>query len=69
MENITLTIVLAVILVVVAVLFLGISYLITGKSSLKPGACGRAPNKNLKKDDACGTESTCDLCKKNDEKK
>lgn len=65
MNTIWLTIGLAFVVVLIAVAILGISWLLTGKLSLRPGACGRDPTK--KKDDAsCGNEQTCGLCKKDD---
>ena len=45
-----------------ALALIGIGYLITGKSRILPGACGRVPQK--KRDKGCGgNEMTCDLCK------
>ncbi len=65
MSTLFLTIALACAFVLGAMALLGISWLITGKSSLKPGACGRDPTK--KRDDkACG--KTCHLCEMPDEK-
>lgn len=47
---------------------LAIGWLITGRSRLQPGACGRDPTK--KRDDKdCGTGVRCDLCEKPGEKK
>jgi hypothetical protein len=67
MSELLVTLALAFGVVVVALAMLGISWLITGKSKLRPGACGRDPNK--KRDDECGTEADCQLCKKDDKKK
>ncbi|HRD55649.1 MAG TPA: hypothetical protein PLC42_04540 [Parachlamydiaceae bacterium] len=66
MENLISTLIAASVLILMALCLLAISYFITGKSRLKPGACGRAPFKN--KDGSCGTESSCELCKKPEEK-
>lgn len=66
MSTLLLTILIACVLVVLAIAGLCISWLLTGKSSLRPGACGRAPSR--KRDEHCGTDTTCSLCneKKND---
>jgi hypothetical protein len=62
-----LTIIIACIVVLLAMAILGISWLITGKLSLRPGACGRAPTKD--RDEHCGKDATCGLCGKNKDKK
>lgn len=62
MSTITLTIIIAFFLVILALAALGISWLLTGKSTLRPGACGRDPTKK-RDDETCGTETTCTLCK------
>jgi hypothetical protein len=67
MSDLGLTIIIASVLVVLAMAFLGISWLITGKLSLRPGACGRAPTKD--RDEHCGKDVTCGLCGKNEKKK
>jgi hypothetical protein len=51
----------------VAIGLLGIGWLLTGKSKIKPGACGRDPTKN--KDENCSeSKISCGLCKKKDDK-
>lgn len=60
MDNLILTLTIAFVLIAIALSLLGIGWLITGKSKIKPGACGRLPNKN--KDDSCGDKTLCDLC-------
>lgn len=68
MSTLLLTLGLTFIIVIIAIASLSISWLIKGKSSLKPGACGRAPNR--KKDSDCASDKTsCHLCKRTDEKK
>lgn len=68
MSTLLLTLGLAFIIVIIAIGFLAISWLVKGKSSLRPGACGRDPNK--KRDDTCDPEKTsCHLCKRLDEDK
>lgn len=60
MEPLITTIILASVLVTLAVLGLAIGYLITGKSKIQPGACGRDPTK--KKEKNCGEDVSCSLC-------
>ncbi len=69
MENLGFTLLIASFLILFSLCLLGISFFLTGKSRLKPGACGKVPTKNLPKDDSCGNTSTCELCKKPDNKK
>lgn len=69
MSTIVLTVMIAFIIVMVAVGLLAIGWLVTGKSKIKAGACGRDPNKN--KDETCSDDSnniSCGLCKKKDSK-
>lgn len=70
MSTLLLTLAIAFIIVIIAIGFLAIGWLITGKSSIRPGACGRDPTK--KQDSLeCGpeTKSSCHLCKRPDEEK
>ena len=67
MSSLAITLTLAFAVVVLALAMLGISRILTGKSSLRPGACGRDPNK--KRDDDCGKDADCQLCNKDDKKK
>lgn len=64
MSTILLTLTLAFIGVLCALALLGIGWLITGKSKIKAGACGRDPTKN--RDENCNESPTlsCGLCKK-----
>ena len=48
---------------------LAIGWLITGRSRLQPGACGRDPTKKRDDKEGCGTGVRCDLCEKPGEKK
>lgn len=66
MTNLLVTLAIAFAVILVAIALLGLSWLIKGKSSLRPGACGRDPTK--RRDDSCGTTS-CDLCETPKEKK
>jgi hypothetical protein len=52
--------------ILVAVAMLGVSWLITGKSSLKPGSCGRDPHKKRDSEE-CGKSASCGLCEKHDQ--
>lgn len=66
MDTLLATILVAFVVVTIGVGLLGISWLIKGKSSLRPGACGRDPTK--KKEKSCGTDegSSCGLCERKD---
>lgn len=65
--SILLTVFIAFVGVLIAVSLLSIGWLLTGKSKIKPGACGRDPTKIRNKD--CETSSnSCGLCEKKDEK-
>lgn len=59
---------LSVVVIAVAVGLLALGLLITGKSKIKPGACGRDPNKK-QDDEECGKKAECGLCKKELDKK
>ena len=63
MSSVLLTMLLASIVVLLAIASLGIGWLLTGKSKIQPGACGRNPR--LSKDKECGTRSSCSLCEHN----
>lgn len=52
---------LAAIILLFAILGIGISWVITGKSRVKLGTCGRDPTKK-KKD--CSEETSCSICEK-----
>lgn len=62
MSTLLTTLLIAFIIITLAIASLAIGWLITGKQKLKPGACGRDPNKA--KDDHCGSEVDCQLCAK-----
>lgn len=68
MSTLLMTLLFACVVVVIAIALLAIGWLITGKSRMQPGACGRAPGKKSKKE-GCGTESSCDLCDRSEEPK
>lgn len=63
MPTIILTVIIAFVIVMIAIGLLAISWLITGKCKIIPGACGRDPTKNRDKD--CGESNpSCILCEK-----
>lgn len=68
MENLTLTIFFAFIVISIALFALAIGWLFTGKSKIKGGMCGRRPDQT-KKSEECGKEISCQICEKDDEKK
>jgi len=67
MDQLIFTLIIAFIVILVALCLLGISWLITGKSKIRPGACGRTPSENRNKD--CGEKSSCELCEKPEDEK
>jgi hypothetical protein len=60
MSNLFLTLVIAFVLIVIAIACLATGWLITGKTKIERGSCGRDPTK--KKDANCETTQSCDLC-------
>ncbi len=66
MNTLLLTIIIAFIAVIVAIGLLGIGWLLTGKSKIQRGACGRDPTK--KREEECGTSTSCNLCEHPKEK-
>lgn len=58
MSNFYLTLVIAFVIIVLALACLAIGWLVTGKSKLQRGACGKDPTQ--KKTDDC--DSICHLC-------
>ncbi len=69
MSSLFATLVIAFIVVMIAIALLAIGWLVTGKSKMKPGACGRDPTKKNQQDDNCGTKVSCQLCEKPEERK
>lgn len=67
MSTLLLTLAIAFVIVVLAIGLMAIGWLITGRSRLQPGACGRDPNKKRSDKEGCGTSANCQLCEKNDE--
>ncbi len=58
MSNLFLTLIIAFVIIVLAIACLAIGWLITGKTRLQKGACGRDPTK--KQDESC--QSICEIC-------
>ena len=63
MSTLLFTIITAFVFISIALALLGISYLITGKLKIRPGACGKDPNQ-LKNENCDGKNISCGLCKK-----
>jgi hypothetical protein len=57
-SNLFLTLIIAFVIIVLAIASLAIGWLITGKTRLQKGACGRDPTK--KQDESC--QSICEIC-------
>lgn len=68
MSTLFLTLIIACVVCLIAVGLLGVSWLLTGKSSLRAGACGRDPTKKKSSGEGCGNNFSCDLCEKDDKK-
>lgn len=62
MSTLLLTLAIAFVIVVIAVGLLGIGWLVTGKSRMQPGACGRDPHKKRSDAEGCGSTAHCQLC-------
>lgn len=60
MSNLFLVLVLAFVFIVIAIACLAIGWLITGKTRLQRGACGRDPHQ--KRDESCDEAVSCNLC-------
>lgn len=65
MSTLLLTIAIACVIAVLAMALLGIGWLMTGRSKIYPGACGRDPTK--KREEGCGTGKSCSLCDRDEE--
>lgn len=68
MSQILTTILIAFALVILAIALMGIGWLITGKSKLRGGMCGRLPSKKSDGDTGCDTQTGCGICGKTDDK-
>lgn len=65
MSTLLTTIIIAFVFIFIALALLGISYFITGRLKIRPGACGKDPNQ-LKNENCDGKNISCGLCKKKD---
>jgi hypothetical protein len=59
-SNLFLTLVIAFIIIVIAIAALAIGWLITGRTKLQTGSCGRHPSQN--KDQNCNEIQSCNVC-------
>ena len=62
MSTLLLTLAIAFFIVAIAIALLGIGWLLTGKSKLQAGACGRDPTQKKDAGKGCGTNVSCQLC-------
>lgn len=60
MEKFFETLSFAIVLIILSMIFIAISLLLTGKSKVRKGMCGKNPNEKRNKD--CSNKSYCDLC-------
>ena len=67
MENFLTTAAIAFVLFLIALALLGVSWIVKGKLSIKPGACGQDPTRQ--KDGKCGKSISCILCEKSEKPK
>jgi len=68
MSTLMVTLLLTFVFMSVALALLGISWLITGKSRIRLGMCGRVPTQEQDPKKGCGTQTTCSICQPDDEK-
>jgi len=67
MSSLLLTLGIAFLIVLISIGLLAIGWLISGKSRIRAGACGRDPHKNREDKEGCGTSISCQLCDQNKE--
>lgn len=61
MSTLLITLAVAFVFIAIAIAALSIGWLITGKSNVQAGACGKAPHR--KRDNSCGSGG-CSLCER-----
>ncbi|KAF3363166.1 hypothetical protein PHSC3_000353 [Chlamydiales bacterium STE3] len=61
MSTLALTLTFSFVIVLIAICSLAIGWLITGKSKIKGGMCGKVPGKK-EDNEECNTSISCDLC-------
>lgn len=59
MSTLLVTLAIAFVFIAISIAALAIGWLLTGKSNVQAGACGKAPHR--KKDEQCGS-GACSLC-------
>lgn len=59
---------LAIIVVLIAMAVIAIGWLITGKSRVRLGMCGRDPTAKRDDKEGCGKDISCSICEKTDKK-
>ncbi len=64
----TTTLIITFILVFLCLMLLGFSWFLTGKSRFKLGMCGRTPTEKRDNKRGCGTDPSCSICGKDDDK-
>lgn len=62
MSSLLLTLAIAFVITAIAVGLLAVGWVLTGRSRLQAGACGRDPHKKRNEEEGCGTKSHCSLC-------
>lgn len=65
MNSLLPTVIIASVLVLAALFALSIGWVLTGKHKIKGGTCGQAPSK--RKNESCGTEASCIICKNHED--
>lgn len=68
MSNLFLTLVIAFVVIVIAIACLAVGWLITGKTKIERGSCGRAPGAKREEEEGCGTTTSCHICHPDAEK-
>ena len=63
------TIFLAGVFVILAIILFSVGWLLTGKTKIQPGACGRDPQKKRDTSEGCGTSYHCSICDQEPPKK
>lgn len=69
MSTLLITLGMAFAVVIISLTLLGISWLLTGKSRLRIGMCGRVPKKGKEDNSGCGSDQSCSLCNPGADKK
>jgi hypothetical protein len=66
MNNVFTTIFLTIIVVLLAMAVIAIGWLLTGKSRVRLGMCGRDPTAKRNDKEGCGKDISCSICEKTD---